>query len=155
MLKLGLLPSGHIQPVTETSPTLTYNTIGRHISCMVHTKVVSTASPWLTQCQLGDIYTVPISHGEGRFIANKEQLTHLYTQHQIATQYVDPYGQPTYDPRWNPNQSIESIEGLLSPDGRILGKMAHIERVGSGIHKNIEGTLYMPIFASGVSYFTD
>ena len=155
LLKLGLLPSGHIQPVTETSPTLTYNTIGRHISCMVHTKVVSTASPWLTQCQIGDIYTVPISHGEGRFIANKEQLIHLYTQHQIASQYVDPYGQPTYDPRWNPNQSIESIEGLLSPDGRILGKMAHIERVGSGIHKNIEGTLYMPIFASGVSYFTD
>lgn len=155
LLKLGLLPGGHIQPLTETSPTLTYNTISRHISCMVHTKVVSTSSPWLTQCQIGDIYTVPISHGEGRFIANKEQLTHLYAQYQIATQYVDPNGQPTYDPRWNPNQSIESIEGLLSPDGRIFGKMAHIERVGAGIHKNIEGTLYMPIFASGVSYFTD
>ena len=98
---------------------------------------------------------MPISHGEGRFIANKEQLTHLYTQHQIATHYVDPCGQPTYDPRWNPNQSTESIEGLLSPDGRIFGKMAHIERVGAGIHKNIEGEQYMPIFASGVSYFTD
>ena len=155
LIKLGLVPTGHIQPLEQTSPTLTYNTIGRHISTIVHTKVVSTNSPWLSACQIGDIYTVPISHGEGRFLATTEQVEELYAQGQVATQYVDLVGNTTYDPRWNPNQSIGAIEGLLSPDGRILGKMAHIERLGHGIHKNINGNLVMPIFASGVHYFID
>ena len=155
LIKLGLVPTGHIQPLEQTSPTLTHNTIGRHISTIVHTKVVSTNSPWLSACQIGDIYTVPISHGEGRFLATTEQVEELYAQGQVATQYVDLVGNTTYDPRWNPNQSIGAVEGLLSPDGRILGKMAHIERLGHGIHKNINGNLVMPIFASGVHYFID
>ena len=155
LIKLGLVPTGHIQPLEQTSPTLTYNTIGRHISTIVHTKVVSTNSPWLSACQIGDIYTVPISHGEGRFLATTEQVEELYAQGQVATQYIDLVGNTTYDPRWNPNQSIGAIEGLLSPDGRVLGKMAHIERLGHGIHKNINGNLVMPIFASGVHYFID
>jgi len=155
LIKLGLVPTGHIQSLKQTSPTLTYNTIGRHISTIVHTKVVSTNSPWLSACQIGNIYTVPISHGEGRFLATTEQVEELYAQGQVATQYVDLVGNTTYDPRWNPNQSIGVVEGLLSPDGRILGKMAHIERLGHGIHKNINGNLVMPIFASGVHYFID
>ena len=154
LIKLGLLPTGHIQALTESSPTLTYNSIGRHISSMVHTKIVSTASPWLSACQIGDIYTVPISHGEGRFIASQEELHKLYTNCQIATQYVDPLSNATTSPRWNPNQSMGAVEGLLSPDGRVFGKMAHIERIGYGIHKNIDGQLVMPVFASGVKYFT-
>lgn len=155
LIKLGLVPTGHIQPLEKTSPTLTYNTIGRHISTIVHTKVVSTNSPWLSACHIGDIYTVPISHGEGRLLATTEQVEELYTQGQVATQYVDLVCNTTYDPQWNPNQSIGAVEGLLSPDGRVLGKMAHIERLGHGIHKNINGNLVMPIFASGVHYFID
>lgn len=155
LIKLGLVPTGHIQPLEKTSPTLTYNTIGRHISTIVHTKVVSTNSPWLSACHIGDIYTAPISHGEGRLLATTEQVEELYTQGQVATQYVDLVGNTTYDPQWNPNQSIGAVEGLLSPDGRVLGKMAHIERLGHGIHKNINGNLVMPIFASGVHYFID
>lgn len=155
LIKLGLLPTGHIQTLTENSPTLTYNTIGRHISSMVHTKVVSTASPWLSACDINSIYTVPISHGEGHFLASQEQLHELYTNGQIATQYVDPLGNTTTSPQWNPNQSMDAVEGLLSPDGRVFGKMAHVERIGYGVHKNIEGQLVMPIFASGVKYFTE
>lgn len=154
LIKLGLLPTGHIQALTESSPTLTYNAIGRHISSMVHTKVVSTASPWLSACEVGNIYTVPISHGEGRFFATQEQLHELYVHGQVATQYVDPFGNSSTSPQWNPNQSMGAVEGLLSPDGRVLGKMAHIERIGYGVHKNIDGQLVMPIFASGVKYFT-
>ena len=153
LLKLGLLPSGQIQPLTEESPTLTYNTMGRHISCMVHTKVISTTSPWLNQCRIGDIYTVPISHGEGRFVATHDQLQTLLQNQQIGTHYVDPQGNPSYDLRWNPNQSMGYVESVLSPDGHVLGKMAHVERVGYGVHKNIDGHLVMPIFKSGVQYF--
>ena len=153
LLKLGLLPSGQIQPLTEESPTLTYNTMGRHISCMVHTKVISTASPWLNKCRIGDIYTVPISHGEGRFVATHDQLQTLLQNQQIGTHYVDPQGHPSYDLRWNPNQSMGYVESILSPDGHVLGKMAHVERVGYGVHKNIDGHLVMPIFESGVQYF--
>ena len=155
LIKLGLLPTGHIQTLTENSPTLTYNTISRHIASMVHTKVVSTASPWLSACDINSIYTVPISHGEGHFLASQEQLRELYTNGQIATQYVDPLGNTTTSPQWNPNQSMGAVEGLLSPDGRVFGKMAHVERIGYGVHKNIEGQLVMPIFASGVKYFTE
>ena len=153
LLKLGLLPSGQIQPLTEESPTLTYNTMGRHISCIVHTKVISTASPWLNQCRIGDIYTVPISHGEGRFVATHDQLQELLQNQQIGTHYVDPQGHPSYDLRWNPNQSMGYVESVLSPDGHVLGKMVHVERVGYGVHKNIDGHLVMPIFKSGVQYF--
>ena len=153
LLKLGLLPSGQIQPLTEESPTLTYNTMGRHISCMVHTKVISTASPWLNQCRIGDIYTVPISHGEGRFVATHDQLQELLQNQQIGTHYVDSQGHPSYDLRWNPNQSMGYVESILSPDGHVLGKMAHVERMGYGVHKNIDGHLVMPIFESGVQYF--
>lgn len=153
LLKLGLLPSGQIQPLTEESPTLTYNTMGRHISCMVHTKMISTASPWLNQCRIGDIYTVPISHGEGRFVATHDQLQELLQNQQIGTHYVDSQGHPSYDLRWNPNQSMGYVESILSPDGHVLGKMAHVERVGYGVHKNIDGHLVMPIFESGVQYF--
>ena len=153
LLKLGLLPSGQIQPLTEESPTLTYNTMGRHISCMVHTKVISTASPWLNKCRIGDIYTVPISHGEGRFVATHDQLQTLLQNQQIGTHYVDPQGHPSYDLRWNPNQSMGYVESILSPDGHVLGKMAHVERIGYGVHKNIDGHLVMPIFESGVQYF--
>ncbi|WP_127167128.1 phosphoribosylformylglycinamidine synthase [Veillonella sp. CHU732] len=155
LIKLGLLPTGHIHRLTESSPTLTYNSISRHISSMVHTKVVSTASPWLSACDTNSIYTVPISHGEGRFLASPEQLHELHVNGQIATQYVDSLGNNSTSPRWNPNQSMGAVEGLLSPDGRVFGKMAHIERIGYGVHKNIEGQLVMPIFASGVHYFTD
>ena len=155
LIKLGLLPTGHIQTLTKNSPTLTYNTSGHHISRIVHTKVISTASPWLSTCEVGNIYTVPISHGEGRFLASQEQLRELYTNGQIATQYVDPLGNTTTSPQWNPNQSMGAVEGLLSPDGRVFGKMAHVERIGYGVHKNIEGQLVMPIFASGIKYFTE
>ena len=153
LLKLGLLPSGQIQSLTEESPTLTYNSMGRHISCMVHTKVISTSSPWLNQCRIGDIYTVPISHGEGRFVATHDQLQELLQNQQIGTHYVDPQGHPSYDLRWNPNQSMGYVESILSPDGHVLGKMAHVERIGYGVHKNIDGHLVMPIFESGVQYF--
>jgi len=153
LIKLGLLPSGHVAPLTEKSPTLTYNTIGRHLSGMVHTKVISTKSPWMSLAKAGEIYTVPISHGEGRFIASPAQVVEFNRMGQIATQYVDPTGIATYDARYNPNQSVSAIEGLFSPDGRVFGKMAHIERVGYGVAKNIPGEKVMPVFASGVAYF--
>ncbi len=155
LIKLGLLPTGHIQTLTENSPTLTYNSSGRHISSIVHTKVLSNASPWLSACEVGNIYTVPISHGEGRFFTTQEQLHELYVHGQVATQYVDPLGNATTSPQWNPNQSMGAVEGLLSPDGRVFGKMAHVERIGYGVHQNIEGQLVMPIFASGIKYFTE
>lgn len=155
LIKLGLLPTGHIQTLTESSPTLTYNTSGHHISSIVHTKVISTASPWLSACDVNSIYTVPISHGEGRFFTTQEQLHELYVHGQVATQYVDPLGNATTSPQWNPNQSMGAVEGLLSPDGRVFGKMAHVERIGYGVHQNIEGQLVMPIFASGIKYFTE
>lgn len=153
LIKLGLLPAGHVMPLTETSPTLTHNTIGRHLSGMVQTKVISTQSPWMSTIKAGTIYTVPISHGEGRFIASPEQVANLAQNGQIATQYVDFDGQATMDARFNPNQSVAAIEGIFSPDGRVFGKMAHSERYGTGIAKNIPGNLHMPIFESGVTYF--
>lgn len=153
LIKLGLLPTGHIHPLTANSPTLTYNTIGRHISRMVHTKIISTQSPWMCQMKAGDIYTVPISHGEGRFIASPKQIVEFNRTGQIATQYVDMTGVASMDAQYNPNQSVAAIEGLLSPDGKVFGKMAHVERYGYGVHKNIPGNLVMPLFSSGVSYF--
>lgn len=153
LIKLGLLPTGHVAELKEDSPTLTFNTIGRHLSGMVHTKVVSNKSPWLSACEVGSIYTVPISHGEGRFLANDAVLAALAESGQIATQYVDFDGVPSYDSRFNPNGSVGAVEGILSPDGRVFGKMAHAERIGYKTSLNIEGHKVMPIFESGVKYF--
>ena len=153
LIKLGLLPGGHIETLTADHPTLTYNTIGRHLSRMVNTKVISTKSPWMSDAKAGEIYTVPISHGEGRFIASPQQVLEFNKTGQIATQYVDFDGIASMDSRFNPNQSVAAIEGIYSPDGRVFGKMAHSERCGAGISKNIYGQLEMPIFTSGVKYF--
>ncbi len=153
LIKLGLLPGGHIETLTADHPTLTYNTIGRHLSRMVNTKVISTKSPWMCDAKAGEIYTVPISHGEGRFIASPQQVLEFNKTGQIATQYVDFDGIASMDSRFNPNQSVAAIEGIYSPDGRVFGKMAHSERCGAGISKNIPGQLEMPIFTSGVKYF--
>ena len=153
LIKLGLLPGGHIETLTADHSTLTYNTIGRHLSRMVNTKVISTKSPWMSDAKAGEIYTVPISHGEGRFIASPQQVLEFNKTGQIATQYVDFDGIASMDSRFNPNQSVAAIEGIYSPDGRVFGKMAHSERCGAGISKNIYGQLEMPIFTSGVKYF--
>ncbi|KGK86512.1 phosphoribosylformylglycinamidine synthase [Desulfosporosinus sp. HMP52] len=153
LIKLGLVPYGEIIDLMEVSPTLTYNKIGRHVSSMVQTKVVSVLSPWFSGVNLGDIHTVPVSHGEGRFVADSEIIQTLIDNGQVATQYVDLKGNPSNDVIYTPNGSFEAIEGITSPDGRILGKMAHSERTGSEIAKNIPGNKYQPIFAGGVNYF--
>ena len=153
LIKLGLVPFGEIHTQTEASPTLTYNVINRHISKMVYTKVVSNKSPWLSQATLGGVYTNPASHGEGRFVANDEWLDKLFENGQAATQYVNESGNPTMDEEWNVNGSYRAIEGITSPDGRVLGKMAHIERKGRSVAMNIYGEQDMRIFESGVNYF--
>ncbi|WP_075720548.1 phosphoribosylformylglycinamidine synthase [Roseburia sp. 499] len=153
LIKLGLVPYGEIRQQTEDSPTLTYNTIGRHISKMVYTKVVTNKSPWLAQAELGKTYCNPASHGEGRFVAPKEWLDKLFANGQVATQYVNEAGQPTMDEEWNVNGSYMAIEGITSPDGRVLGKMAHSERRGDSVAVNIYGEQDMKIFESGVAYF--
>ena len=154
LIKLGLLPYGHVQPLKADSPTLTYNTIGRHLSRMVDTKVVSVMSPWFSNVKAGDVHTVAISHGEGRFVASPEQIRELAAKGQIATQYVDLSGKATYDSEYNPNQSVLAVEGITSPDGRVLGKMAHTERFSADdIFENISGNKLQPIFAAGVAYF--
>ena len=153
LVKLGLVPHGEIQAQVETSPTLTYNTINRHISKMVYTKVVSNKSPWLQQAELGKTYCNPASHGEGRFVAPKEWLDKLFENGQVATQYVNEAGQPTMDEEWNVNGSYMAIEGITSPDGRVLGKMAHSERRGDSVAMNIYGEQDMKLFESGVAYF--
>jgi len=153
LIKLGLVPYGEIMDLTEDSPTLTYNKIGRHVSCMVQTKVVSTLSPWFSGVELGEVHTVPISHGEGRFVASNEVIQTLITNGQIATQYVDLDGNPSNDIIYTPNGSYEAIEGITSPDGRILGKMAHSERTGRGVAINVPGNQDQPIFTGGVNYF--
>ena len=154
LIKLGLLPYGHVLPLKADSPTLTYNTIGRHLSRMVETKVVSVMSPWFSGCKAGDVHTVAISHGEGRFVATPEQIRELAAKGQIATQYVDLSGKATYDSEYNPNQSVLAVEGITSPDGRVLGKMAHTERFSAeDVFQNIAGNKLQPIFKSGVEYF--
>ena len=153
LVKLGLVPYGEVVGQTPDSPTLTYNTIGRHISKMVYTKVVSNKSPWLQKAQLGGVYCNPASHGEGRFVANEEWLQKLFANGQVATQYVTPDGQLSVDEEWNVNGSYMNIEGITSPDGRILGKMAHSERRGDGVAINIYGEQDIKIFESGVEYF--
>ena len=153
LIKLGLVPSGEITGQQPDSPTLTYNTIGRHISKMVYTKVVTNKSPWLREAELGGVYTNPASHGEGRFVANKEWLDKLFANGQVATQYCDPEGNITMNEEWNVNGSYCAIEGITSPDGRVLGKMAHSERRNRSVAMNIYGEQDLKIFESGVKYF--
>ena len=153
LIKLGLVPYGKITEATEHSPTLTYNKIGRHASCLVRTGIASVKSPWLAGTNIGDIYTIPVSHGEGRFIAEPDVLESLRANGQIATQYVDYDGEPSMDIEFNPNGSVLAIEGITSPDGRVFGKMGHSERIGKNVYKNVAGEKDMKIFESGVKYF--
>ena len=153
VIKLGLVPFGEIKPQTADAPTLTTNSIGRHISKSVYTKVVSNKSPWLAQAKLGGVYTIPASHGEGRFVAPQEVIDQLFANGQVATRYVDLNGVPTMNEDFNPNGSYAAIEGITSPDGRVLGKMCHSERIGRGVAMNIYGEQDQKIFRSGVDYF--
>ena len=153
LVKLGLVPYGEIVPMRNDSPTLTFNTIARHQSKMVNTRIASNKSPWLASCEVGDIHSVAISHGEGRFVATDDEIARLAENGQIATQYVDFDGKPTFDIHCNPNTSIDAIEGITSPDGRILGKMGHSERKGNDICKNVPGVKDQQIFENGVKYF--
>ncbi len=153
LIKLGLVPEGKIVDGTENSPTLTYNKIGRHASCLVRTGITSVKSPWLAGVNVGDVFTIPVSHGEGRFIASGDVLEKLKANGQIATQYVDFDGNPSMDIAFNPNGSVMAIEGITSPDGRVLGKMGHSERIGHNVYKNVLGDKDQKIFESGVKYF--
>ena len=153
LIKLGLVPYGDIRPITACDPTLTFNTIGRHQSMLVHTRVASTGSPWLSKCEAGEMHTIAISHGEGRFVAPQEVLDTMLRNGQVATQYVDLTGVPTMDQSFNPNGSVLAIEGITSPDGRVFGKMGHSERSGEYLYKNVTGDKYQPIFEGGVDYF--
>ena len=153
LIKLGLVPFGEIKPQTSDAPTLTTNSIGRHISKSVYTKVCTNKSPWLMRAELGGVYAIPASHGEGRFVASGEMIERLFANGQVATRYVDLQGNPTMDEDFNPNASYAAIEGITSPDGRVLGKMAHSERIGDGVALNIYGNQNQHIFESGVSYF--
>ena len=153
LIKLGLVPYGEIRDMDDSCPTLTFNLIGRHQSRYVTTRVASVHSPWMLKSEVHDLYTVPVSHGEGRFVAPQEILTKMIENGQIATQYVDVYGNPTMDISANPNGSVAAIEGIFSPDGRVFGKMGHSERYGAYVGKNIPGEKYMPLFESGAEYF--
>ena len=153
LIKLGLVPYGRIIDTDETCPTLTFNTIARHQSRIVRTRVASNKSPWLANTNVGDIYNVPISHGEGRFLADEKLILELAKNGQIATQYVDLVGNATGDVRFNPNDSLYAIEGITSPDGRVFGKMGHSERIGDGLYKNVEGNYNIRMFESAVQYY--
>ena len=155
LIKVGLLPYGEIRETQPDDPTLTFNTIGRHVSQMVYTRITSVKSPWMSGVQAGDIHCIPVSHGEGRFVANEQWVRRLAENSQIATQYVDLSGNPTADMPFNPNGSVCAIEGITSPDGRVLGKMGHSERsINGALYKNVPGVKDQQIFASGVAYFT-
>ncbi|PYG88455.1 phosphoribosylformylglycinamidine synthase [Ruminiclostridium sufflavum DSM 19573] len=153
LIKLGLLPFGEIRAIDDSCPTLTFNTIGRHQSCLVNTKITSNLSPWLNKVKVGDVHTIAVSHGEGRFTANGEVLRVLGSNGQIATQYVDLDGKATYDVAFNPNGSVNAIEGITSPDGRVFGKMGHSERIGSNLYRNVPGHKDQKLFQAGVEYF--
>jgi len=153
LMKLGLLPFGEIVDISERCPTLTFNTIGRHQSMLVRTRIASNRSPWLQKTRVGEIHTIAISHGEGRFVGDEVVLEQLVQNRQIATQYVNLAGAPTMDLRHNPNGSLWAIESITSPDGRILGKMGHTERSGKDLYKNVEGNMFQPLFEGGVAYF--
>ena len=154
LIKLGLVPFGQIRPMDENCPTLTFNTIGRHQSRLVRTRVSSTKSPWFSRLQVGDIHLLPISHGEGRFLCPEPLLQELIKNGQIAAQYVDEQGRPSMDIDVNPNGSVLAVEAITSPDGRVLGKMAHSERISAGVYRNVPGDIDMQIFAAAVDYFT-
>ena len=147
------MPFGRIVETDGTCPTLTYNTIGRHQSSIVRTRVCTNKSPWLMETAVGEVYSVPISHGEGRFVASEAMLEQLRDNGQIATQYVDLSGVPTMDTSFNPNGSLWAIEGITSPDGRVLGKMGHSERVGKDLYRNVPGSYEMGLFRSAAKYF--
>jgi len=153
LIKLGLVPFGKILETDASFPTLTYNTIGRHQSRQVQLRIASNKSPWLARTKVDDIYTVPISHGEGRFLCNEALLQALIANGQIATQYVDLSGQPSLDVDFNPNGSRLAVEGITSPDGRVFGKMGHSERIGNGLYRNVPGEYDMQMFAAAVDYF--
>ena len=153
LIKLGLVPEGRIVDTDENSPTLTYNKIGRHQSSLIRTRVASVKSPWLAGAEAGDIHTIAISHGEGRFIAPDDVLQRIIENGQVATQYVDFEGNPSMDIAFNPNFSNMAIDGITSPDGRVLGKMGHSERIGQYVYKNVDGSKDQQIFESGVRYF--
>lgn len=153
LIKLGLVPYGEITDLTADTPTLTHNSLGRHISCMVQTRIVSNQSPWFNHVKVGDIHTIAVSHGEGRFVANAAMLDKLAQNGQIATQYVDFSGRPAMAIPHNPNGSMQAIEGITSPDGRVLGKMGHSERVGANLGINVPGNKDQQIFAAGIDYF--
>ena len=153
LVKLGLVPFGRIVDTDDQCPTLTFNEIGRHQSMLVRTRIASNKSPWLSKCEPGDIHTIAISHGEGRFVGPEALLRELAAKGQIATQYVDLSGVPSMDARFNPNASYFAIEGITSPDGRVLGKMGHTERSGENLYKNVPGDKYQPLFEGGVGYF--
>ena len=153
LIKLGLVPFGKIIDTDDTCPTLTFNTIARHQSRIVRTRVASNKSPWLSLTNVGDVYNVPISHGEGKFLASAELVKKLAANGQIATQYVDLAGNPTMDAAFNPNGSVCAIEGITSPDGRVFGKMGHSERIGAGLYKNVPGAYDIQMFKAAVKYF--
>ena len=153
IIKLGLVPYGEIIDTDENSPTLTFNTIGRHQSRIVRTRIASNLSPWLSKTKVGDVYNVAISHGEGKFLCSEDLAAHLAANGQVATQYVDLAGNPTNDIRFNPNGSVFAIEGITSADGRVFGKMGHSERIGANLYRNVEGNYDMQMFEAAVEYF--
>ena len=153
LIKLGLVPYGEIRDLADDSPTLTHNQIGRHVSCMVETKVVSNLSPWFNNVKVGDIHTIAVSHGEGRFVADQEIIAKLRIRGQIATQYVDHAGNPALTIPFNPNGSVQAIEGITSPDGRVLGKMGHSERIGENVCLNVPGDKDQQLFEAGIRYY--
>ena len=153
LIKLGLVPYGKIIDTDEHCPTLSFNTIGRHQSRIVRTRIASNKSPWLSLTEVGEIYSVPISHGEGRFLAEEELIRRLAENGQIATQYVDLAGEASSDVHFNPNGSFYAVEGITSPDGRVFGKMGHSERWGSGLYRNVPGNYDIRMFEAAVRYF--
>lgn len=154
LMKLGLLPYGEIREIQPDDPTLTYNYLGRHVSRMAYTRITSIKSPWLAGASLGEVFAVPVSHGEGRFVADRETIRRLAENGQIAAQYVDPDGIVCGETEWNPNGSVSAVEGMTSPDGRVFGKMGHSERTGHGLYRNVPGKKDQKIFQSGVRYFS-
>ena len=154
LIKLGLVPYGEIRDLAPNSPTLTTNQIGRHVSTMVQTKVVSNLSPWFNNVNVGELHTIAVSHGEGRFFADQEVIAQLRIRGQIATQYVDEVGEPSLDIAYNPNGSVNAIEGITSPDGRVLGKMGHSERIGEHVAMNVPGVKDQQLFEAGVKYYS-
>jgi phosphoribosylformylglycinamidine synthase len=154
LIKTGLLPYGKITDLQEDSPTLTFNTIGRHVAKVVYTKLVSDRSVWFGESEIGDVHAVAISHGEGRFVASPEEFVYLKEQGQIVAQYCTADGTVSGDPSVNPNGSLQNIEAVTSPDGRILGKMGHSERAGSGLYQNLTGNFDQKLFVSGVKYYS-